>query len=269
VWTERLGGQQFRQFDTVIISGGAGVAAAAKDESFISLLAIVCSQSSSICPIGNGHVLLSATGLARQDWASAVRDSLRESPAALSRHGRDEALMISLSLVKRDLGSTVARTVVEHLDLDHDRPLPIELESVATLTPAEKAQGSARWLERNCERAIAVSDAARTAAMSERNFLRLFKREIGLTPSEYLLRVRLDLVCQRLLQTDLPIDKIARRTGLSNGERLSKLFRRRFSASPTEYRLNGLNRIQHRDDLAVDGPEEKRTACPSSSEAAL
>jgi transcriptional regulator GlxA family with amidase domain len=187
----------------------------------------------------------------------------------LSRHGRDEALMISLSLVKRDLGSTVARTVVEHLDLDHDRPLPIELESVATLTPAEKAQGSARWLERNCERAIAVSDAARTAAMSERNFLRLFKREIGLTPSEYLLRVRLDLVCQRLLQTDLPIDKIARRTGLSNGERLSKLFRRRFSASPTEYRLNGLNRIQHRDDLAVDGPEEKRTACPSSSEAAL
>jgi transcriptional regulator GlxA family with amidase domain len=39
-----------------------------------------------------------------------------------------------------------------------------------------------------------------------------------------------------LAKSDLPIDKIARRTGLTNGERFSKVFRKQFSMSPTEYR---------------------------------
>ncbi|MFL9937667.1 helix-turn-helix domain-containing protein, partial [Paraburkholderia sp. RL18-103-BIB-C] len=72
----------------------------------------------------------------------------------------------------------------------------------------------------------------------ERNFLRLFKRELGLTPSQYLLRARLKLTCELLANSDLSIDKIARRTGLSNGERLSNLFRKQLSMSPTEYRAS-------------------------------
>jgi transcriptional regulator GlxA family with amidase domain len=83
---------------------------------------------------------------------------------------------------------------------------------------------------------ISVGDAARTSSMSERNFLRLFKRELGVTPSKYLLGARLDLTCRMLVNSDLPVDKIARRTGLSNGERLSKLFRKELSMSPTEFR---------------------------------
>jgi hypothetical protein len=61
--------------------------------------------------------------------------------------------------------------------------------------------------------------------MSERNFLRHFSAEIGLSPSDYLLKVRLDMSCRLLVETDLPVDKIARRCGISNGGQLSKLFR--------------------------------------------
>jgi transcriptional regulator GlxA family with amidase domain len=72
--------------------------------------------------------------------------------------------------------------------------------------------------------------------MSGRNFSRHFKRQMGLTPSQYLLKARLKLSCELLTNSELPIDKIARRTGLSSGERLSKLFRKQFSMSPSEYR---------------------------------
>ncbi|MBK5066308.1 helix-turn-helix domain-containing protein [Burkholderia sp. R-70199] len=60
--------------------------------------------------------------------------------------------------------------------------------------------------------------------MSERNFLRRFRTEMGLSPSDYLLKIRLDMSCRLLVESNLPVDKIARRCGLGNGRQLSKLF---------------------------------------------
>ncbi len=59
---------------------------------------------------------------------------------------------------------------------------------------------------------------------------------MGLAPSQYLLQVRLDMVCRLLADTDLPVDKIARRCGIGGGERLAKIFRKHLNLSPTEYR---------------------------------
>ncbi|SAK81224.1 AraC family transcriptional regulator [Caballeronia pedi] len=237
VWTERLGGQRFQGFDALYIAGGTGVTRAATDEGLIEVLRIACSQSRVVSSLGNGDVLLSAAGVSRRAWASVERGAWN--PGA-SKSGpsteRGDALINSLALVKRDLGYDAATAVADRLASCNDQHLPIMLSTIGTTTLAEKAQESARWLERNCGRAISVGDAARTVAMSERNFLRLFKREMGLTPSQYLLRARLDLSCELLAKSDLPIDKIARRTGLTNGERFSKVFRKQFLMSPTEYR---------------------------------
>jgi transcriptional regulator GlxA family with amidase domain len=59
---------------------------------------------------------------------------------------------------------------------------------------------------------------------------------MGITPSDYLLYVRLDMACRLLLNTDLPIDKIARRSGIGTGGGLAKIFRKHLSTTPTEYR---------------------------------
>lgn len=72
--------------------------------------------------------------------------------------------------------------------------------------------------------------------MSRRNFLRMFKLEIGSTPSEYLLQTRPGMAGRLLVQTGLPVDKIARRCALGNGDNLAKILRRKWSISPTEYR---------------------------------
>jgi transcriptional regulator GlxA family with amidase domain len=88
----------------------------------------------------------------------------------------------------------------------------------------------------NSENRISIADAAQAAAMSERNFLRRFKNEIGVTPTEFVLRIRLEKACRMLIETDLPADKVARRTGLGSGDRMAKLFRQHLQTSPTEYR---------------------------------
>jgi len=105
-----------------------------------------------------------------------------------------------------------------------------------TMSVGEKIRAAARWMEANCDRPVSVADAAHVAAMSERNFLRRFKHEMHVTPSDYLLQVRLRIACNFLTETELPVDKIARRSGTGNGDRLAKIFRKRMALSPTEYR---------------------------------
>jgi AraC-like DNA-binding protein len=100
----------------------------------------------------------------------------------------------------------------------------------------EKIHAAAQWLAQNCEYEISIADVAQRAAMSERTFLRRFRQQIGTTPSEYLLCTRLERSRRLLAECDLPVDKIARRSGMGNGSQLAKLFRKRFGVSPTEFR---------------------------------
>ncbi|MBP0716480.1 AraC family transcriptional regulator [Burkholderia sola] len=95
---------------------------------------------------------------------------------------------------------------------------------------------SASWLRENHTRRISIAEAAAVARMSERNFVRRFKQEIGVVPSEFVRRVRLDEACQMLTHSDLPADKIARRTGFSRGNQMARIFRQYLEMSPTEYR---------------------------------
>jgi AraC family transcriptional regulator, glycine betaine-responsive activator len=148
---------------------------------------------------------------------------------------RFEAVRSALTVVVHDLGPDVAREIAERLMPGSGAKLMPPLGNVGA-TVADKVRRSAQWLRENCDRPISVADAAQEAAMSERNFLRRFKLEMGITPSEYLLRTRLDMTCRLLADTELPVDKIARRSGMGNGDHLAKIFRKRWSISPTEYR---------------------------------
>ncbi|WP_424782989.1 helix-turn-helix domain-containing protein [Paraburkholderia sp.] len=91
------------------------------------------------------------------------------------------------------------------------------LRKDASTPLTERIEAAARWLEAHSDQPISIVDAARVAAMSQRNFLRRFKLEVGLSPSDYLLKVRLDMSCRFLVETSLPVDKIARRCGIGNG----------------------------------------------------
>jgi transcriptional regulator GlxA family with amidase domain len=140
-------------------------------------------------------------------------------------------------MIKRDLGGAAARSVAERLLADSCTNLAPLLGEDGGLSPGDKVRAAARWLQENCQQAISIADAAQVAAMSERNFLRRFKMEMGITPSSFLLHERLAATCSLLTESELPVDKIARRTGMGNGDRLAKVFRKRMRISPTEFRI--------------------------------
>ncbi|MDQ7980939.1 helix-turn-helix domain-containing protein [Paraburkholderia sp. SARCC-3016] len=232
LWTERFDVRQYQNFDALFIGGGKGAQDASLEEALLGRMRF-----------GYASGTLRSTPGARSNSTSSGLLGAGDRPGFGSHGDADSdedcfsAMASALMLVKYDLGHDVAREVGEQVLPGTGAKLAMLLAEAGVTSVADKVRASARWLKDNCERSISVADAAQVAAMSERNYLRRFKDEIGITPSEYLLRARLDMVCRLLIETDLPVDKIARRIGMANGDRLAKIFRKRLFVSPTEYRL--------------------------------
>ncbi len=83
---------------------------------------------------------------------------------------------------------------------------------------------------------INVSDVLATVPLSRRSLEQRFRRLLGRTPREEIQQVRLDRVRQLLTGTDLPLYKIAERTGFEHVEYLSVMFKRVTRMTPSRYR---------------------------------
>ncbi len=240
VWTDGLDARHYTGFDALFIAGGKGAHAAASDERLIGWLRRVQTKTANIRSIGEGSLLLDAAGIDGVDriyhFGSYLRQAHREDES-LDTDERLEPMKGALSMVKRDLGLDVARGVAERLMPGSSARFVPLLGDGGAASAGDKIRTAARWLQDNCERPISIADAAQVAAMSERNFLRRFKLELGMTPSDYLLQARLAITCSLLVDSELPVDKIARRSGMGNGDRLAKIFRKRMMISPTEFRM--------------------------------
>jgi transcriptional regulator GlxA family with amidase domain len=70
--------------------------------------------------------------------------------------------------------------------------------------------------------------------MSERNFQRVFTREIGKSPALYV--VRLEAVRRKLENSTRSLEEIAAASGFNSADVMSRSFRRHLKTTPTEYR---------------------------------
>ncbi|KGR94937.1 helix-turn-helix domain-containing protein [Burkholderia sp. ABCPW 111] len=175
---------------------------------------------------------VAADDLSIDTMLSGAASAEKVHPTAAER----AAFSAALAVIRHDCGDGVAHEVAERL-CPAIAARPAESAFAAREARASKLiRASVQQLRDNSANRISIADTAHAAAMSERNFLRRFKQEIGVTPSEFVQKVRLEHACHMLVHTDLPVDKIARRTGLGSGDRLAKLFRQHLSMSPTEYR---------------------------------
>jgi transcriptional regulator GlxA family with amidase domain len=239
MWTDGVDVRYSSGFDLLFVAGGHGAAVAARDERLLGWLRSVRARTRTIEPIAEGRQVLAAAGLVETD-------DIRHTHPYLTQVAGEQALnearehhdsgKSALLFIKRDLGLDVARSVADRVMPGMGAALMPRLAEGGTMSVGEKIRAAARWMEANCDRPVSVADAAHVAAMSERNFLRRFKHEMHVTPSDYLLQVRLRIACNFLTDTELPVDKIARRSGTGNGDRLAKIFRKRMALSPTEYR---------------------------------
>lgn len=83
---------------------------------------------------------------------------------------------------------------------------------------------------------LTVEEVAKAAHMSATHFSRVFKKEIGKTPMDYLTDIRLERVKKLLVAGDHSITGIALECGFNSPAYLSASFRKAYKMSPSDYR---------------------------------
>ena len=81
-----------------------------------------------------------------------------------------------------------------------------------------------------------IADIARQIGISRNHLTAVFKREMGISPQEFLMNYRMEKAASLLTVTTDPISVVAAEVGYSDPLAFSKAFRARFGSSPTEYR---------------------------------
>jgi AraC family transcriptional regulator len=93
-----------------------------------------------------------------------------------------------------------------------------------------------RLIEAKADESLPVSTLATLAGMSPYHFLRTFRAVAGLTPHQYILRLRLHRAAVRLRRTDEAVSAIAFQAGFNDLSTFNRRFRRVTGVSPRQYR---------------------------------
>jgi transcriptional regulator GlxA family with amidase domain len=145
---------------------------------------------------------------------------------------------LALAMVEEDHGHAVALEVARHMVLSLRRPgghsqFSMQLEAqAADLQPIRELIA---WICDHLDADLSVPALAKRAGMSDRNFSRVFSRQVGTTPARFVASLRLQAAKARLEATTDNVETIASRAGFSDGEALRRRFRLE-GATPRLYR---------------------------------
>ena len=243
--------------DTLVVAGGAGTAAAAKDERLVAWIRRTARRSRRVASVCTGAFLLAEAGLldgrrATTHWSScdalAERFPLvevdpdpifvRDGNVATSA-GVTAGMDLALALIEEDYGSEVALQTARSLVLFVRRPggqsqFSAQLKAApARREPLREVQAH---IAEHPAADLSVPALAARAYMSERNFARAFRAETGMTPAAYVEVTRVERARRELETTDLPVEAVAARCGFGTVETMRRAFNRRVGVNPAAYR---------------------------------
>lgn len=83
---------------------------------------------------------------------------------------------------------------------------------------------------------LTVNELAQKFGYNPNYLSRIFKQQVGLTLVDYLYKVRLNALYHDLLNTNLPIEKLFIKEGLTNAKMTRKLFKEIYNCLPSQVR---------------------------------
>ncbi len=92
------------------------------------------------------------------------------------------------------------------------------------------------YLNKNFDKNVSLSEAAKLAAMSEVAFSRFFKLRTGKTFVDTLNEVRLGHASRMLIETTQSVNEVANRCGFNNMSNFNRIFKKKKDCTPKEFR---------------------------------
>jgi transcriptional regulator GlxA family with amidase domain len=250
-------GDAVRRFDTVLVAGGPALPEAAEDTDMSAWLqrrGVLAGLYGSIC---TGAFILGHAGLldgrvVTTHWQAAAelaamfpaarveydRIFWRDGPLITSA-GVTAGIDLALELVAEDHGPAVALACAKRLLVVTQRQggqsqfSPLLQRRTGDSTPLGKVQD---YVMAHLGEPFPVDRLAEIAGTSSRSIARLFVRELGLTPHDFVENVRLDQARNLLEATDLALKSVAFDCGFAGPEQMRAVFQRRLGVSPQRYR---------------------------------
>jgi transcriptional regulator GlxA family with amidase domain len=118
--------------------------------------------------------------------------------------GISAGIDLALGWVEEDCGSAIAHAAARELLLFLRRPAgqpQLSLSLAAQASKMRALQELQLWIAENLQRRFAVEDLAGRVAMSVRNCERVFTRDVGTAPAQYVLHVRVEAARRQLEHT--------------------------------------------------------------------
>ncbi|MEU2630885.1 MULTISPECIES: GlxA family transcriptional regulator [Kitasatospora] len=243
--------------DTLVVPGGWSLPEALADRELVSWIGRAAGRSRRVVSVCGGAFLLAEAGLlngrrATTHWAFCDELARRYPEVAVdpdpifvwdgtyaTSAGVASGIDLALALVEADHGASFALEVARFLVLFFKRnggqsQFSTILEAqLADRPPIRAAQ---EWILENLEQPLPVPEVAQRANMSVRNFARVFRREVGTPPGQYIEQMRIARARKLLESTELPVGQIARRCGFASAETFFRSFGRTLELTPNEYR---------------------------------
>jgi Transcriptional regulator containing an amidase domain and an AraC-type DNA-binding HTH domain len=136
------------------------------------------------------------------------------------------------SMMNSDITLEAQATVITHWIIRSILGETLDMRAVSSDYSVARAQ---HYIEQHFAEKIAVSDLSKLGYMSVSSLNRKFKSEIGKTPIEYLIQVRIERAKTLLRRKDIPMTDIALRCGFSSSAYFSACFVRHINMTPSEY----------------------------------
>jgi AraC-like DNA-binding protein len=101
---------------------------------------------------------------------------------------------------------------------------------------SDRINSAVTFLENNLAAPLSLGDIAASVDLSRFHFLRLFRREVGVTPHQYLIRSRIRRAIELLLTTPHTVTEVAYASGFGDLSNFERTFRRSVGWSPGQFR---------------------------------